>query len=373
MTTATAPRKRKAGGITLTTSTLKAALADLAPAVPTRAAKPVLTNVLFSDGRIFATDLEIAVGADIDYHGEPLLLPFARLRAIVASATSDEIELAVDGAVCVVTAGRGSWRLPVEDAAEYPVWTPEGVKPLVRLPCDQFARAARGTVYATDTESSRFALGAVLVEVADGVASFVATDGRRLSLVACDHDQAVGDGTALVPARALAALAARAARLGDDAVQLEASDREIVATMPGATFAARLVEGRFPRWRDTLASDRQGERVAVVNREDLLAATRAAAIVTTEESKGVDFAFTRDGIWLHGQSSSAGESSVTVDATYADEPVTVKLDPRFVSQWLSGLTAEDDPNVTIHVVDAESSAVLRCDSCTGVIMPLARG
>jgi hypothetical protein len=46
-----------------------------------------------------------------------------------------------------------------------------------------------------------------------------------------------------------------------------------------------------------------------VTRADLLSATRAAAICSSEESKGVLYAFSDDGIWLQGKSGEKGESS----------------------------------------------------------------
>jgi DNA polymerase-3 subunit beta len=372
MATATATkRSSRRGGVTLTTATLRQALADVAAAVPTRPAKPTLTNVSFANGTLTATDLELQISVEIDYEGEPLLLPHARLRAILAEARADEVTLTIDGTTCIVTAGRGTWRLPVESASEWPTWNHEPLNTLVRVPCDQFARAVKGCVYATDNESSRFALGAVLVEVSGGECSFVATDGRRLSHVRVEHDQAVDDGSALVPARVLASLATIAARV-EDAVQLEVSEHELVATLPGCVVTARQIAGRFPRWRDVLPTERAGTVETVVDRGELMQATRAAAIVTSEQSKGVEFTFGDGGVTLHGQSSEYGQSDVTIDVVSGGSPIKVKLDPTFVVEWLRGLTSEDDPNVTIELVDPQSACVLRCDDCTGVIMPLSQ-
>jgi DNA polymerase-3 subunit beta len=370
--TATKPKSsRRGGGITMATATLRQALIDVSPAVPTRAPKPVLQNVILAGGALTATDLELQIAADIEYHGDPLLLPHGRLLQILRETRADEVTLTVDGSACVVAAGRGTWRLPLGDPAEWPTWEVSDAKTLVRLPADQFARAVRGTVYATDNESSRFALGAVLVEVSGSVCSFVATDGRRLSLVKCEHDQAVDDATALVPARALHSLRAIAERHGDDAVQLEATAGELVAVLPGCTVLARQIQGRFPRWRDVIP-DRDGVSETVVARDDLLAATRAAAIVTSEQSKGVEFTFGEGGVTLHGQSSEYGTSDVTIDVVSGGKPVRIKLDPAFVVEWLRGLTSEDDPNVTVELVDPQSACILRSgEDCTGVIMPLA--
>ena len=363
--TATATRK-KTRGTTLSLAGLRAALAAVLPAVQTRAAKPVLTNVLLKDGVLTGSDLEMQIQVPVDWHGDALLLPAHRLQAILTNVAGDDVTLAPDGTACTVSAGRGSWRLPVEDAAEFPTWEPANAKPVCRLPADQFARAVKSTVYATDNESSRYALGGVLVEVMDGAVHFVGTDGRRLSVYECEVDQAVDNGHVLIPARAIAAMAKLG--LGDGAVQLEATGSEVIAECDGTTITSRLVEGRFPRWRDTLP-ERENERW-VVNGSDLLAATKAAKICTSESSLGVTYTFTPDGIHLTGKSAEAGESSVTCPVESAGVPLAIKLDPAFVVEFLRILDDLAVP-VEVDVVDSVSAAIIRADDATGVIMPLA--
>jgi DNA polymerase-3 subunit beta len=349
---------------------LKEALAAVAAAVPGKSPRPILQNVLLSGGVLSGSDLEIRI--DVEVEADPaltVLLPRDRLQAILGSVMADEITLTPDGTSCVISAGRGTWTLPTEDAAEYPTWEPVALKQIVRLPADQFVRAVRGVVFATDNESSRYALGSVLVEVAGDVVTLVATDGRRLASVTCEHDQAVDDSQTLVPARAMEIIARLADNAGDAGVQLEATGKELVATIGTARVTALLVEGRFPRWRDTLP--KRDAKATVVTRADLLSATRAAAICTSEESRGVEYGFA-DGIWLHGQSSEKGESSITCEVLEAGKKCSVKLDPAFVSEWLRGISGDAEPNVEIEAVDDQSAVVLRCGDNVGVIMPLAK-
>jgi DNA polymerase-3 subunit beta len=209
----------------------------------------------------------------------------------------------------------------------------------------------------------------VLVDVKDGVVNFVATDGRRLCSCEMEHDLAVDDTTTLVPSRVMQILARVAVAAGEDSVQLEATANELLATIGGTTVTARLTEGRFPKWRDVIPKD-GGEPTTVLATE-LLSATRAAAIVTSEQSKGVQYTFTAEGIHLHGQSAEAGESSVTCEIVEAGKACSVKLDPVFVREWLSGLPADGEPTVSVQATDAQSAVVLRTDTFTGVIMPLA--
>ena len=372
MTTAT--RRRKAAGTTIDRGQLLAALKDVAAAVGTRGPKPILQNVLLHDGLITATDLELRIDCHIEWHDDPLLLPHARLKSILETATGDEVKLTRDGAACIVKVGRGEWRLPVEDAAEFPTWETGKLMSLPRIPCDQFARAVRSVSYACDNESSRFALGAVQIEVQEGECTLCASDGRRLSVALIEFDQALDPVEVLVPEHAIQQMSAIAMKHKGDgtAVQLESTKSEIVATFDGQTVTARLIDGRFPKWRDVFPDRDATEHVVEIGA--LLTATRAAAVVTTEQSKGVDYTFTDSGITLHGQSSESGESKVECDIVTAGTPGTVKLDPRFVADVCRALSSLDgEPNVRISTAGHGDAVVLTYgedDEYRSVIMPL---
>ena len=372
MTTAT--KRRKAAGVTMDRGQLLAALKDVAAAVATRGPKPILQNVLLHDGLLSATNLELRIDCHLDWHDDPLLLPHSRLKSILEAATGDEVVLTRDGSACIVSVGRGEWRLPVEEAADFPAWEPGNLAPLPRIPCDQFARAVRSVAYACDNESSRFALGAVQIEVRDGECTLCASDGRRLSVALIEFDQALDSVEVLVPEHAIEQMAALAMKHKGDgtAVQLQASQSEIVATFDGQAITARLIDGRFPQWRDVFPDRDANEHVVEIGA--LWSATRAAAIVTTERSKGVDYTFTADGITLHGQSSESGESTVECEIVSAGNPGTVKLDPRFVSDVCRALSSLDgEPNVRISTAGPGDAVVLTYgedDEYRSVIMPL---
>lgn len=372
MTTATAERKRRrtGTGITLSAAALRKALQAVSAAVSTRSPKPILRNVLLAAGGLTGTDLELQVKAEIDYTGEPVLLPHHRLQAILNACPKGKEVILTSGATsCVIAVDGATWTLPTEDAAEFPRWEPTAPKSRFRVPADQFARTAKAVLYATDNESSRFALGGVLLEVADGVVTFVATDGRRLSTAEVEIDQAVDDSQTLIPSKALQAIAA-AARNSRGAVQIDATDSEIIATLDNEVITALRLSGNFPKWRAAVPEFTEHPTAAVI--AELLAATRAAAIVTSEQSKGIEFTFSAEGIWLHGQSAEAGESSVTCPIMEAGHACTVKLDPRFVEDFLSHLPPDGEPTVSIHAKDADNAVVFRCDDFTGVVMPLAK-
>jgi DNA polymerase-3 subunit beta len=347
-----------------------AALQNAGHAVPTRAVKPIYQSVLIRDGRILSSDGEVLIDSPCEIQAT-LLLPHSRLVAILKTCKADgSVTLTEDETSCTIESGGGKWTLPTEQAGEYPSWAVSGAEPVARLPADQFRRMVRAVAYAVDDESSRYALGGVCIDVQDGKVSFVATDGRRLSKVEAEVDQAVNDSQTLVPARALDIMGRLA--VGNGAVQLEATGKEVVCSIDGGTTViARLLEGRFPKWRDVIP-DRPDAVPSTVDRYAMEAAVRAAKICQDDVSRGVQFSFSKDGLWLHAQSSANGEASVTCDVVSFGQAVSVKLDPDFVLEFLQSLPADNEPTIDVEVVDAQSAVVMRTDDYLGLIMPLAK-
>jgi DNA polymerase-3 subunit beta len=372
MTTATKERKKsKSGTMTVSAADLRAALAAVSPAVQARGPKPVLANVLVNDGRMTATDLEMRIVAPLSgATGGPVLLPHARLEQIVRSLVgADEVTLVVDGTTCVVEAGNGRWRLPVEDAAEFPAHDEKPAKPIARMPADQFVSLMQLVRPATDNDSSRYALGGVLVEFKGGVLSFVATDGRRMAVSSCEIDQACDNSETLVPRAAVDTVIRLASQQGVDAVQLETTGTELVATIDDAVVFARLVEGRFPKWRDVEPT--HDVAPTSVTKAALLHAVRQAAVCTSETSKGVQFAFGATGITLSGRSAEHGESYAICDVVEAGHACKVSLDPRYLQDWLGCRAIDEAETITVHAKDAGSAVVLSNGDVRCVIMPLA--
>jgi len=359
---------------------LLTALQAAAAVVPSRSPKPILTNVKVEATRdevvLSATDLEVGIRVAVDgvevVAPGAVLLPTGRLMAIVReSAAGTPFEIHSDGTAAIVKAPRSEFRLPAEDPLEFPAAAtfPDGGFVEVSTPLAR--ELVRRTVFATDNESSRYALGGVLLEFTPQGVIAVGTDGRRLAKMEGPVVVQGGDLAAagpIVPARAMQ-LIERYLVSAETPVHVTARANEILVKTGPTTISARLVEGRFPRWRDVFPDRPEAVRVQLVA-GPLLAAVRQAAIVTSEQSKGVDFSFEAGQIGLSGRTAEWGESRIELPIDHAGTTVKIKLDPRFVSDYLRVLDA--GTTVTVELTDAQSACVCRTDDGYGyVIMPLA--
>jgi len=352
--------------LTLSAGTLKAALATVGKAINTRAINPLLANVLIEMGTMTASDGEMRITTPLDCAGGPaMLVPHDRLSRIVSSVAPDaEVIITTSGTQCEILCGHGRWLLPTSDPKEYPQHQPEEFKPISHLPGDQFSRLMRSVKGATDADSSRYALAGVLLEFKGGLLSMVATDGRRLHCAEAEIDQALDDSTAIVPRRVIDVILAIVGN-GIGLLQLEANKTEIMAEIGGTILTARLLEGRFPKWRDIVPSEQPATTVGVAQ---LLEAVRQGSICRSETTKGSQFVISETALAVSSESSEYGSSRASCEVIGTGK-AALKLDAAYVIEFLSTLDSSD--NVTIEAAGPDAATVFRCGESFAVIMPMA--
>ena len=357
------------------------AFQTVAGIAPVRSPKPVLHNVKLevtaSGATLMATDLEVGIryevpGIEVDVPGT-VLLPVDRFGPILRESTDATFRIESDSAGTNVRGERSQFKLPVEDPAEFPPIVQFGETACYELSSRLFRELVHRTVFATDNESSRYALGGIKLEWQDNVLTAVGTDGRRLAKME-GPAQAVGNPSpfgevTVVPTRAMQLLE-RAMADDNSEVQLAVHANDVVVKTPRATISSRLLEGRFPRWRDVFPRREKSLKLELLV-GPLYAAVRQAAIVTSEESRGVDFTFEGGTLVLAGQTAEVGQSRVELPIAYDGPALSIMLDPRFMMDFLKVL--EPEKTFTLDLQDGDAAAVCSTDDGYGyVIMPLAR-
>ncbi len=348
---------------------------------PSRSPKPILQNLKLEAGAerttLIGTDLEVGIrievaGFNVEVPGH-VVLPISRFGSILRESSDEKLDLQSDGQKTLVRGERTEFQLPSENPDEFPDVVTFGEETYHELPGRFFRELIHRTVFATETESSRYALGGVLLEMtADGITG-VATDGRRLakqeSPATAVKGHATGDTMTIVPTRAMQ-LIERVLADGEESIQIAARDNDVLVRSGAATVYSRLVEGRYPKWRDVFP---RGEGVAQIELPvgPFHAAVRQAAIVTSENRRGVDFTFGGGNVVMVAHGAEFGESHVELPIAYDGQEIPVMLDPRYMIDFLRVLDPEQ--TFTIELRDAKSAAVCRTDDGYGyVIMPLSR-
>ena len=160
-----------------------------ASVAPTRSPKPILQNLKLevnSDkGTLMGTDLEVGIRIDVpgivvEVPGS-VILPIVRFLSILRESSDETLSVESDGRKIQVRGARSQFQLPSENPDEFPAVAAFEEQKYHEMPARFFREIVRRTVFATDTESTRYALGGVLLELGPDHITAVATDGRRLA------------------------------------------------------------------------------------------------------------------------------------------------------------------------------------------------
>lgn len=366
--------------ITCQRGPLTAAFQIVGGAVPARTPKDILKNVKLEVGPngaiLIGTDSECSLryqipDVDCTSRGEALL-PTARVMQILRELSDELVKIEVTSDAIWIRSGFSEFRLSAEDPADFPPVADFEDEEYFILPKSEFRQATRRTIFATDAESTRYALGGVLIELTPERATLVATDSRRLAVM---HIPARVRGAApaggmqpIIPAKGMQ-LIEKSLGETDEEIHLAVHANDVVVRCGKTVISTQLVQGRFPDYRKVIPANFSTQIDLPVG--PFYSAVRQAQIVTNEESRGVDFTFAPGTLRLSSKATDIGQSKIELPISYDGPELTITFDPRYIADFLRVL--ESAGTAQFRIIDRDSAAVLAVeDRYTYVIMPLSR-
>lgn len=353
---------------------------QLASAIcPSRSSRPILENLLLecADGvaTLMATDLEVGIRLEVpemevEVPGKALLA--ARLMsAVLREITDSEMRLESNGEKLLVLGTNFEYQFPTADPLEYPLVPNCEGQAYHSFTSRVLKEMLSRTEFAVEVDSTRYNLGGVYFELLEESAIAVATDGRRLAKQEGAARQ-VGDHHpeehVIIPARAVQ-LMQKILTDGDEEVKMTVEEGLVFLRTQGTVFSARLLDARFPRWKDVFPKEREVIRVELPVGA-FTTATRQAAIVVDAKHPGLWLTFTPGKLILATHGTEYGESRVEFPINFDGNEMTVRLDPRFMLEFLKVL----DSNGTFTWKIWSPTAPLLAETDDGyayVLMPLA--
>lgn len=351
-----------------------------AAVAPARSPKTILQNVKLDvtkdAGILTATDTEVGVrltvpDLEIITPGSAVV-PVSRMSMILRESSDELLLIDADADKTLVTGANSRFELQAQNPDEFPEVASFDDQDYYEINANILKELIKRTLFATDSESSRYALGGVLLEMDDKTITAVGTDGRRLAKMQGVLKQ-VGKpqtgSTTIVPARSMH-LMERILPDSDVPVQLSARPNDLLMKEPHGIFYTRLVEGRFPKWRDVLPKRESSNRIDIPV-GPMYSALRQAAIVASEESRGIDFTFKDGSLVLSNSTAEIGQSRIEMPVPFEQDELTITLDHRYVADFLKVL--QPDKTFTLDVENGEAAAYCETDDNYGyVIMPLSK-
>ena len=362
-------------------SSFQAAFQIAAAVTSPRSPKDVLANVKIDatgdKATLMATDLEAGIrieleDVEIQAPGKALL-PVLRFGNILRETSDERLVLAASEKALDINGLQNEFHLPNINPDSFPTVAPFEEQAYFEVESRLFRELVRRTIFATDVESTRYALGGVLLEMNGEEIIAVATDGRRLARMQGSGKPVGGfqssTSNIIVPIKTLS-LMEKSITDKDTVVQIAARQNDILVQTQRCMIYSRLVEGRYPNWKQVIPQRSHSNRVVSVC-GPFHAAVRQASIVADQDSRGVEFSFSPGNVVMQAATADVGESRVELPVTYDGPDIKMTLNGQYVGDFFRVLDGDKTFSIDISS-DDEPAIFLTDDGYLNVVMPMAR-
>jgi len=367
--------------VTCSRAQLSEAFAIASTVVPPRTTIPAITCVRLSASsgksggtlELACTDLEHGLKYALPASAVPeegtLVLPAARMAAILREAADAEITLQSDGFNAHLRMPDAMFRVVGLDPADFPEVPTFEEKEAVRVETADLGAMIRKTQFAVSTEVVRYALTGQLLEVKGREVRMVASDGKRLAYIrsrTAGRGEGAREVRVIVPTKTMNLLE-KVLGEGDEQVAISVEETQVKLKTSRAMIWSRIIEGQFPDYEAVVPAGT--DKKVVAGRLALQAAVRKAALMTTDKARAVKFSLGREKLVLFTRVQDVGEVKVELPVEYKGEEMDIVFNPEYVADYLKVV---EDENVELHLKDKASAAVFRSGKdYQYVLMPLS--
>ena len=344
---------------------------------------PILSNVLIEAEKdqlsLTTTNLDLGIRCKIKAdvkEGGSVTLPVKRLASIVRELPNADVVFdASPNHQVKLSSGGSTFRIMGMGKEEFPPLPEFGDEKAYTLDQAELSGMLRKVAYAQSTDETRYILNGVYFNFRDAKLSLVATDGRRLAVVAKELEvPADSAGAIILPAKTVSELA----RLLDkgERVKINFNDRrcafQIATDKDGSGLVdsvylySKVVEGNYPNYQQVVPKETH-QRIKL-ERELFLQCVHRAALVCSEKSNSVRIKLTSNLLEITAQSPDFGEAHESMAIGYSGPDLQVAFNPAFLLDPLRALPKDE---VFFELKDDVSPGVFKTlDSFICVIMPV---
>lgn len=286
-------------------------------------------------------DYEVAarvkIAAAVDSPGK-VLVQARLLSEIVSKLPASSVSLDLEEFRLQVKSGSSKFSLSSMATTDYPD-TPEFPAPTGKVSASDFTNSVSKVSAAASREEVTPVLTAVMIQVGAKDITMVATDRFRVAVKSMPWTGKAIDREVLIPARVLSEIAKTFSHEGELELGFGDSEKDMIGFSSGnKTVSTATIKGKYPAVLQLFPEDT--ENFAVLNNQELLAATRRVALVVDRE-KPLRYKFSESELSLESIGSDVAEASEQIPCSLKGGETLVSLRPQFLSDALAGLDAEN--------------------------------
>lgn len=330
---------------------------------------PILANFLFeardNELIITATDLMVGIRCRTEvkvFEDGSTTLPAKKLAQLVRELTSVNLEVKTNAnEITEIKAGSSRFKLHGMSKDQFPA-LPD-LEEALRFNVKQadLKDVLFRTSFAVSREDNRYVLTGTLLQISNGQATFIGTDGKRLARAfhAIDIDRSF-TGNFIIPIKAVEEIFKNLDDEGDANVYL--MQDKVAVEVGNAMIVSKLLSGDYP---DVARVIPEAAEIAVVlHREELMTLLRQISLFTIENNHSVRFTLGDGELKLAANANTIGEGKVSMAANYHGLQIEIAFNPTY---FLDILRHSKGETVTMGVTDSYNPGVITDQEMTSFV------
>ena len=279
-------------------------------------------------------------------------LPAKRFSQLIREITSPQIEITSnEQEITEVNANSSRFKLNGMSKKEFPSLPDLAGSIQFKIKQSDLKDMFFRTSFAVSREDNRYVLTGVFLQIANGTATFVGTDGKRLakSEVPLSLDPTL-KGDYIVPLKAVEEILKNLGEDGEATVFLMSDKIAVEANQ--SILISKLLAGEYPDINRVIPASPESQ--VSLHREELISLLRQVSLFTSEANQSVRFTFGSGELSLMANSMEIGEGKVSMPVNYHGQQLEIAFNPNF---FLDILRHSKEETVSMGLIDAYDPGV----------------
>ncbi len=107
----------------------------------------------------------------------------------------------------------------------------------------------------------------------------------------------------------------------------------------GAEFISRLIEGKFPDYQTVIPKDNY--KTSIIDTKNFFNSIKRVSLLAEEKSHSIELSFSDNNLLIKTVNTSVGEASDELDIKYSGEPISIKLNSRYIMDFILNIAEEN--------------------------------
>lgn len=344
----------------ISTQELNYLLSKLMNIVSQKPTVPILSNFLIEAKNniltLTATDLTVGIRCQTEVkvlEEGSTTLPAKRFSQLVRELTAINVEIkSGQNEVTEVVANTSRFKINGMNRTEFPSLPDMSGATSFKVKQSDLKDMLFRTSFAVSREDNRFVLTGALMRIANGQATFMGTDGKRLARahMGIQVDTSFS-GNFIIPLKAVEEISKNLMDEGDATLYLMTDKIAVEANQ--TMIITKLLSGEYPDVSKVIPE--RSEIVVTVHKDELTTLLRQVSLFTADASHSVRFSFSDGDLRLTANTMEIGEGKVNMPVNYQGPQLDIAFNPGF---FLDILRHSKEETITIGLTDAFNPGVI---------------